>query len=362
MKKLTDRITIIVFFLFVICSGVLALFFGRGELADMRSVKDGEKLLRESFPMGGNMKALYTLSAKMLGQEKFFDIYYDEENGRLVELFDSYDKKKVANAADAVTQFHSAYPEIPTYIMLVPTASGIYRDKMPPYSGAIDQQKMIERLYRRINADVTPIDVWGAMYQVRDNYIFYRTEDRWNQQGAYAAYSAAVPKLGGSLYSISNYDVEYTHVEFHGSLAEKSGIKKVPYDRINAYRCKFGSYVISCDVYDGDGIDNRTSVYSRSGLQRADKYSFFLGHSDCKYADIKTTADGLKLLVIGSDYGNCFMPFLCPHYSEITFIDPKYFDKDETLSDLTDPSGYDQVLFLYDLKNFCEYDGLDKLK
>ena len=56
------------------------------------------------------------------------------------------------------------------------------------------------------------------------------------------------------------------------------------------------------------------------------------------------------------------MPFLCPHYSEITFVDPKYFDKDETLSDLTDPSGYDQVLFLYDLKNFCEYDGLDKLK
>lgn len=364
MKKLNDYITVIVFFILISVFGAGSLLSGgASQGAAVSSAYDAEELVRGGFPLGEKMKTLYTRCARLLGQDDFFGIYYDEKGGRLIDVFGSFNSSKAESAVEALGSFRERYEDLPMYALLIPTASGIYRENLPYPLGAADQQKLIDELYYQIDAEITPIDVWGMLYQVRDNYIYYRTDDRWTQQGAYAAYAACIPKLGGSLYSVSNYDVEYTHVEFYGDLSQRSGLSLTEPDRINAYRCKFGSYVVSCDVIHGnDMLDERTSVYSRSGLQRGDKYSFFLGDSDCKSAYIRTTAEGMpKLLVIGSDYANCFLPFLAPHYSEIMLVSPPSFSEGETLSDFADPEDYDQVLFLYDIRSFCDAEGLDSI-
>jgi hypothetical protein len=107
----------------------------------------------------------------------------------------------------------------------------------------------------------------------------------------------------------------------------------------------------------------KTSVYSRPSLQSDNKYEYFLGSDSFKCAQIQTTnEDSPSLLIIKSDYANCFVPLLAPHYSKITLIDLDMLGEDETLEDVADPDDYDQLLFLCDAETFCESKGFEKLK
>ena len=57
------------------------------------------------------------------------------------------------------------------------------------------------------------------------------------------------------------------------------------------------------------------------------------------------------------------MPFLTPHYSEITLVDPdKLKEEGKTLSDVADTSAYDQILFMYDCDQFADERNFDLLK
>lgn len=359
MRRLIEVITVVLFFGFAAVGGVMTVLGGRGELAASAESDESaaafQQAASESFPMSDKMLVLYARCAHLFGQRSFGGVYHDADGERLIDVHSGLDTDAAYASCEAIGRFHRLAPTLPAYVMLVPTASGIYREHLPDTLGADDQQKIIDELYYAIDPDVTPLDVFGSLYKVRDNYIYYRTDDRWTPQGAYAAYAASIQKLGGTLYSVQNYDVEYTHVEFLGSLADRSGVRSVPSDRINAYRCKFGSYVKSCDVTHDGVTDNRTSVYSRSGLTKADKYSFFLGASDLSTAKIVTTAESMpKLLLIGSDYAHCFVPFLLPHYSEIMLIDPDDLPEGKNVTDIIDPKDYDQVLFLCDLDSFSK--------
>ena len=57
------------------------------------------------------------------------------------------------------------------------------------------------------------------------------------------------------------------------------------------------------------------------------------------------------------------MPFLTPHYSEITLVDPdKLKEEGKTLSAVADTSPYDQILFMYDCDQFADETNFDLLK
>ncbi len=358
--------TVMLFFAFICLGGIMTSAAGRkaalSAFSAEQPVDEIQRSAAASFPASDKMQALCSRCARLFGQSAFDGVYYDADGGRLIDVHSGLDTEKAYAAAKAIDDFHAGAPELPAFVMLVPTASGIYRERLPESLAADDQQKLIDELYYAIDPEITPLDVYGSLFNVRENYIFYRTDDRWTPQGAYAAYAVSAQRLGAALYSVQNYDVEYTHVEFFGDLAERSGIRSIAPDRVNAYRCKFGSYVKSCDVTHDGITDNRTSVYSRSGLIKSDKYSFFLGSSELKTAHIVTTAEGMpKLLLIGSDYAHCFVPFLLPHYSEIMLIDPKQLADGETVDMFADTKDFDQVLFLFDLKTFCGESGYEKL-
>ncbi len=49
-------------------------------------------------------------------------------------------------------------------------------------------------------------------------------------------------------------------------------------------------------------------------------------------------------MVIKYSYGNAFIPFLTPHYSEIYVVDPRHYK--ESIVDLVNKNGIGEVLFL----------------
>lgn len=368
MKKILNYISIIMFFSVTVMIGISAVFFQHN--ASLKSIHEetggalmtAKIYLQENFPFRRNWESLYSRTAEVLGKREFGDIYLDSENERLISVFSEYDGQRLDDNVSAVNAFRKRYSKVSSYIMLAPTASGIYRAELPDSIGALDQQKLIDDIYYAIDAEVTPLDVFNALYSARDNYVYFRTDPYWTQQGAYEAYSAAISKLGAQPYTIANYDVDYTRVYYMGGLSQECGVRSVNADTINAYRCKYGSYIKSTKILRDRQTYTKTSVYSTSGLQSDNKYAYFLGASNFKCAQIETTnEDKPSLLMIKSDYANCFVPFLAPHYSRITMIDPDMLEEGEVLEDFAAPGEYDQILFLYDVETFCKSDGLEKL-
>lgn len=353
MKKLFDYITVIIFFAFCIFPAAGMLFIHPQSSEISGSAGSGE-YLKNSFPLKERWDRLYSVTARTFGQREFDGVYYDGADGRLIRLFTEYDEKKLAKSVDTVNSYKKQHSRMPVYTMIVPTASGIYREDLPAALEAIDQQKLIDDIYFRIDEDVTPLDVFSELYSVRDSYIYFRTDDRWTQHGAYEAYMAVARKLGVSPYGAENYDIEFTNVPFYGGLSRISYITDVQPDMIDAYRCKYGSYVRSCSAVRERQIYTKASVYSRGALQNTDKYTFFLGSTDYRSVDIDSTADDQpRILIIGSDHANCFVPFLAPNYSGITLINPGELGK-KKLTDVVTPEDYDLTLFLFDAETFCE--------
>ena len=71
--------------------------------------------------------------------------------------------------------------------------------------------------------------------------------------------------------------------------------------------------------------------------------------------------NNIPVIVLHS--ANTLVPFLTPHYSEITLVDPdKLKEEGKTLSDVADTSAYDQILFMYDCDQFADETNFDLLK
>ncbi|MBR1723470.1 MAG: hypothetical protein IJ723_00385 [Ruminococcus sp.] len=353
MKKLADYLTVIIFFAFCIFPLAGTAFAASTGDSISRSSGSGE-YLKNSFPLKDRWDRLYSVTARSLGQREFGGVYYDEAGGRLIKLFTDYNENALELSIDAINKYKKQHSRMPVYSMIVPTASGVYREDLPAALEAIDQQKLIDDIYYRLDEDVVPLDVFSGLYAVRDSYIYFRTDDRWTQHGAYEAYKAAARKLGASPYGAENYDIEFTNLPFYGELSKTSYITDIQSDMIDAYRCKYGSYIRSCSAIRERQIYTKASVYSRGALQNADKYTFFLGSTDYRSVPIDSTAsEQPRILMIGSDYSNCFLPFLAPNYSCITLVNPAEL-QGKKLTDIVTPEEYDLTLFLFDVETFCE--------
>ena len=91
------------------------------------------------------------------------------------------------------------------------------------------------------------------------------------------------------------------------------------------------------------------SMFFPSHLEEEDKYPVFL---DGNHGYTKITNPGAplgKLLLIKDSFGHCLAPFLAEQYQEIYMIDLRYYKN--SLTELAEQEGIDQVLFLYGLDN-----------
>ena len=108
-----------------------------------------------------------------------------------------------------------------------------------------------------------------------------------------------------------------------------------------------------------NGQKTSEDLYDRSYLETKDKYSvFFGGNQPVIRASIKNGSDR-KLLVIKDSYAHCFLPFTFEDYSEVDFIDIRYFN--ESLKSYLEKSDYTDLLFLYNASGFAEDVSLAKL-
>ncbi len=323
----------------------------------MPAARAAESFAADNFPIPGNWNVIYSATAIMMGQKTISGVFVDKD--RLIDVITEKEAESYTDQTEIVNSFAQKYPDKTIYAMVVPTASGIYSADIPEFDPAVDQQKLIDDIYFALDGRIITLDAYNPLFSLRDEYVYFRTDSRWTSLGAFLVYGRVAPRMGLEPLNISNYDIEYADRSFYGDLYRKIRYGGVKADTINVFRNKYGSYVTGVAASaDGQEFDSG-SVYFRQALSQQDKYAYFLGGDYFEKVTVTTSnTSAPRLLIIKGDYANCLAPFLTPHYSEITLVDPARLDG-RPLSEIADPTQYDQVMFLFDAEDFLRGEGFD---
>lgn len=366
MKKFSDAITVAVFFIMLAMFAVSLMFFQHKATFEEESLSHSEMsdavngFVKDNFPLSANWRSLYANINVTLGKRQFGDVYIVGD--RLIKTSETVEEKRFEKNIGRINDFAET-TSVPVYVMIAPTASGVYSSELPPTAVKTDQRELIDKLYLGLDNGVGTIDAYYPLYSSRDEYVYYRTSDMWTSFGAYHAYAEAVKKLGFKAVTLQNYDQEYALSSYTGELYDRVMYGGITQDRINIFRSKYQSPVTKVELYDGENTTEAKSVYFKSALKTDNETDVFLQGDNYLRASVKTNLeDAPKLLIIKGSYANTVAPFFTPHYSEITLADPELIkEKGGKLSDFVNVSDYDQVLVMFDIQSFCQADCFDVL-
>ena len=164
------------------------------------------------------------------------------------------------------------------------------------------------------------MDAYSVLEQHKDEYIYFRTDHHWTQQGAYLAYQTYCEALGFT--PVTPAETIHSEQPFYGSLYSKAPIFGAQPDEMALYTVNRTVSV----VYDLDESTRTDSLYTFSALDAKDQYTAFLDGNHAR-VDITTDAGtGRTLVVLKDSYAHALVPLLANHYDAIVMLDLRYYN------------------------------------
>ncbi len=329
--------------------------FPKFSFSDVISGEFQEKFVsayNDQFILRDFMMEVSTAVKKAEGCRDINGVYIGKENYYITKVTDRDVKREKFIGNLRYVEYFADRQEVPVYTMLVPSAGNILNDKLP----LMAQMYNIDEMYNTISTVLDSsdlIDVREELNQQKiSTQVYFKTDHHWTLQGAYAAYGRFCLNNGLRKHSYGLFSPRKVSGSFYGTVYSKVLDFSAKPDNIYAIAVNEEQVSVICDGEKG-------SVYDESKLETKDKYAYFFGGNYGR-VDIKTgNKDKPKLLVIKDSYANSFVPFLFEYYSEITMIDPRYYN--ESVLDLAGKNNYNEMLILYEMSNFIEDNNLSKL-
>jgi len=301
-----------------------------------------EEYITDQFAGRDGWTAIKAYAEKLQGKRENNGVYICGDT--LIERFDEVDEEQLMSNLKAVGRFMEK-AEIPTYLMLIPTAAEIWKDRLPAGAPGTDQAAVLEKISENTQADA--VDVLAALNAHRDEEIFYRTDHHWTSLGACYGADALLKAMGREGISPGMWAAQTVSGAFYGTLWSSSGARYISPDRIEIYVPGEG---IELTSYEGGEWIGKP-MYDLEKLQTKDQYSMFLGGNQ-PLAVIRTGREGGKLLIIRDSYADCMVPFLTGAFSEIHLIDLRYYRMG--IADYVKENGIDEAAVVYSLKQFVQ--------
>ena len=269
------------------------------------------------------------------------------KDGYLIEPFEKPGEQFDKNLG-YVKKFAAAAKGIQSYVLLAPTAIGLYEDKLPLFAQTSSERDAHAIAKDEWDSVLKVIDVYDALQLRRNDQLYFKTDHHWTTHGAYVAYREAAQAMGIIPYEEDDFRIETVSKDFYGTLHSKANTIGIEPDKIDVYLPKFET-TQSVTYEDGRESD---SLYEWDYLEKKDKYSLFLDGNHA-LVNIKTgVKNGRKLAVIKDSYAHAFIPFLANHFEEIHVLDLRYYHAN-VLTYVNDQNISD-VLFLYNVANFTK--------
>ncbi len=293
---------------------------------------------------------------KLAGVKDSNGVYFGKDGCLMLKKSPSeFDGTRFGKNLSAVKSFADMHESMPIKVMLVPTASYVWSEKLPSGASDYDQADVLEQAAKEFSesSNVEMVDVAGQLLAHKDEDLYYRTDHHWTSLGAYYGYLALCESEG---WQQPAYQSEVVTESFYGTLYSKVLAAGTKPDRIERYT---GGGDVK-EVSHGFGKTVTDTIYEESKLKEKDKYQYFLGGNDSEVTIRTKVKNGRHLLLIKDSYANCFVQYLTSEYETIHLIDLRYFS--ENLSAYMEREGITEALFLYNLNNFDEDSSLIKVR
>lgn len=293
-------------------------------------------------------EALMKLKARLAvitGAREINGVYIGDD-GRFLEAVKPWDidESRLAGNIAAVESFFEScgIEKENRSVMIVPTASFICAQSLPPFAPAADQKKILDEIRKGVPS-ARVVDVSDTLMQV-DYRQFYFTDHHWTSDAAYDSYK--LWRAGRE--SFDGYERTVAAEDFRGTLYSKT---------------LFGSQRDSIEIYSGgreftavcDG--EKKPLFDMSALEKKDKYAVFIGGN---YSEVTIDAAGEgRLLIIKDSFANCFTQFAVNDYERVHLLDLRYFNGD--VSRYISENGITEILLLYGLNTFISDRNVLKL-
>lgn len=319
---------------------------------------DYETYLSDQFPARDGWIRIKTEAELATGKDEIKNIYFAKDD----YLIESHEGSFTTDTAEKNIQYLATFLKSQENrfetgritAMIVPNAVEVLKEKLPKYAPDSGESEYLSRIRAALQTAMW-FDTASVLEAHKEETIYYRTDHHWTTLGAWYVYQAWAEQNGFSPAPLSDYTIEDLTTDFKGTIESKVGVEVVP-DTIQSFVKKdLPSYTLDYN----NGQKTSEDLYDRSYLETKDKYSvFFGGNQPVIRATIKNGSDR-KLLVIKDSYAHCFLPFTFEDYSEVDFIDIRYFN--ESLKSYLEKSDYTDLLFLYNASGFAEDVSLAKL-
>lgn len=263
----------------------------------------------------------------------------------------------------AMIDFADDY-QIPSYVMLIPTACAVQQGKVPYDSIAplYNQPQLIDDVYRRVSGHVTAINVYPTLFNHQDEYIYYNTDNTTTGLGGFYIYTAVAKKLGLRPRALEDFSIEHIDYDYYGDLYALSPYREVSPDRVSVYNYN-SQYQRSYTVthYSADGTSRRYyTLYPKFKKELGGTMDVPLGGlSPVIDIDIGNPSYINRLLIFGDRSVQSYLPFLLIYYEQVTFVDTATVTP-ELLQGLK-LGRYNQVLFAFSVDSYVSADQLSLL-
>lgn len=313
--------------------------------------EDFSSYINDNFAGRNGFLSIKTSFEKLLGKTKINSVYLGKKN-YLIQSFTEASEEETSAKINAINSFFNEHSNLNTSIMLVPTATKVLEEYLPPFSVNDDELALIDKVFSQLNENIIKINPYNALYENKDNYVYYKTDHHWTSNGAYIAYTEFCKALGLTAKSKDEFAIVNVTDKFYGSLSSKIGVLGNTSDSIELYVPKYSPMVVN---YISEQFKSST-LFKSEALNTKDKYEVFTGGNH-PLINIKSTGDpSKKLLLIKDSYANCFLPFLTSHYGEIFVVDLRYYY--DNINTLIENNSITDLLFLFNANTFNSDDSI----
>lgn len=260
---------------------------------------------------------------------------------------------RVRENTQAVLEFADAVG-VPTSLMIIPTVSAIRQESLPPFSQTqlFNQRQFIEDIYAQMAGRVNTADIYQALFNVRDQYIYYRTEDNLTALGGFYVYSVLGPRLleGVVRPNLNDYDIAYAKDDFYGNLYGQSPFRDARADTITLFKYTANPREYLITKNRSGAMSTYHTLYPEHMLDLEREMDIYLGGLSSVTTITSTAPYRGSLLVLGDKTALSWVPFIANHYRTVTLVD--LFQLDSAGYEEINPTEYNHVVFAYGIESF----------
>ncbi|MBQ4644093.1 MAG: hypothetical protein IJB66_07750 [Oscillospiraceae bacterium] len=322
-----------------------------------------ESALSENMPFRKSLSKLMDGIRYLSGVRHFGDIYIGNEGSLLREI-----PKPTSRTYSAAKNYVIGFAEknqIKPYFMLVPTASAILRHEIDDFASEdlYNQRSIITRMYSEFEGKVRTTDIYQTLFDRRNEYIYYHTENLPTCLGGYYIYGELCSRLEIEQNTLDSFSVSYSAHGFYGSLATDFLQSYASPDFVSLYEYIGNDYNVIVEHKKANGnasILNGLFVYNEDAFE--DKTDMILGGFSpvIEITAAESLGERNSILIFGDESAKSWIPFLVSNFGKITFVDLD--SATESLLSKIKTSDYGSVLFAYSTATFTEGIDFEKLE